>query len=233
MKKFTLFCLPYAGGNSYVYNNWNKSLDKSINFIPVELSGRGNRLQKNLYNSLEEAADDVYNFIKDHIYNSSYAFFGHSMGAKITFEVLHRIKQNQLPLPKHSFFSGSSAPNIREDKIYHTLPDDLFLDRIKDLGGTPQDFFEHEDLVEFYLPILKSDYRISENYVCKEDIAQLDIDFTILTGSEDIFTDDEIFDWKKFTSKECKYKNYEGDHFFIQNHYKDICSLISKTLLFN
>lgn len=64
MSRVTLFCLPHAGGSATIYNKWQKYLDNSIALYRVELSGRGKRFNQNLYNSMEEAIEDIYYQIK-------------------------------------------------------------------------------------------------------------------------------------------------------------------------
>ena len=59
MKKKNLFCIPYAGGSSIIYNSWHKFLDINFELFPVELAGRGKR-----YKTVDERLwyRKVYNF---------------------------------------------------------------------------------------------------------------------------------------------------------------------------
>ncbi len=46
MKKLKLFCFPYAGGSSIVYEKWRKLLSPSIELIPIEYPGRGRKFAR-------------------------------------------------------------------------------------------------------------------------------------------------------------------------------------------
>ena len=39
-----LFCFPYAGGGSWIYKNWEKTLPNSVEIYSLELPGHGKRL---------------------------------------------------------------------------------------------------------------------------------------------------------------------------------------------
>jgi surfactin synthase thioesterase subunit len=78
-----------------------------------------------------------------------FAFFGHSLGAMIMFEVAHRLRREHGTGPVRLFVSGARAPHfyhpeqIRKDFLQYTvvsgvpgheLPDSHLLEMIRDLG---------------------------------------------------------------------------------------------------
>ena len=63
MQKTKLFCFPHAGGSAFSYAKWKNHFNPYIEVVPVELAGRGYRIEENLYQSMEEAVNDVYNKI--------------------------------------------------------------------------------------------------------------------------------------------------------------------------
>ncbi len=228
-----LFCFPYAGGSAAVYNNWKSLLNKSIDLIPVELAGRGKRIHESFYNDFSEVIEDVYSQISNEIEKeSNYAFFGHSMGAKIAYELTQKIIKDGLPIPKHIFFSGRGAPYIsgKDEKEYYKLPDDEFKKEIMKLGGTPKEFFEHPELLEVFLPLLKNDFKLSERSKKTDNIKALPFDITVFLGKDDELTPEQIDSWKKYTFKTCNIHFYNGGHFFINNKYKDVIKIINNKL---
>ena len=124
-----LFCFPYAGGSSAIFNRWKSYIGHEIEIRAIELAGRGKRIHEAHYNTFDEAINDVLKLINDEIKSDSgYAFFGHSMGAKIAYELTQRILDEGYQGPKHIFFSGRGAPYIKgkDEKDYHKLPDEEF-----------------------------------------------------------------------------------------------------------
>lgn len=231
-KKIKLFVLPYAGGSAAAYGKWKPHMGKHIEFIPVELAGRGRRMMDTLYKDLEAAVDDIYNIVSKQIGNHDYALFGHSMGSILIHELTMRMRASNKPMPKHLFFSGRGAIQIaREDeKIYHKMPDDVFRKEIVNLGGTPPEFFEHPELMELFLPLIKSDFKIAETRLRLDDFKPVDIDITVFNGTEDDITSEQHAGWKFYSSKQCKTYMYEGDHFFLNHKMEEMARIINNQL---
>ncbi len=232
MKKIKLFCFPYAGGSAAAYNKWRQYLDKHIELRTVELAGRGRRIYDPLYRSIEEAVEDVYHMISAELAKEPYAFFGHSMGGIIAYELAYKIRNNNLPEPVHIFFSGRGAPNVpdEDEEIWHTLPDDEFKEKILELGGTPKEFFEHPELIEVLLPMLRTDFRIAETYQHDGEVKPLDYDITVFIGKEEEVTAEQMHGWREHTKKVCTIHYFAGEHFFIHEETEQLVKVINNTL---
>jgi len=240
MRRVKLFCFPYAGGSSVVYSNWSDELDESVQVFPVELAGRGRRITEPFYNSMDEAAEDVIRMIKYDILDVPYAFFGHSLGAGIAYHVAQKLRTKMYPQPVHIFFSGRGAPHfLRKDKVpYHTLPEDEFREKVMELGGTPEEFFQHPELLEILLPLLRADFKISwafnKSYSDKvENINPLKCNITVFLGEDDDLVSEQIEGWKKHSSKQCVIHTFPGGHFFLnhQEEKQEMLKLVNDILL--
>lgn len=234
MSKIKLFCFPYAGGSAIVYNDWKQYLDPEIELRPIELSGRGRRIHEALYQDLDEAVEDILQQIKNEIIKSPFALFGHSMGSLISYQLAQKIKDNNLPHPQHIFFSGRSAPHVnrQDEKKFHLLSDDDFKKEIIKLGGTSPEFFEHPELLELFLPLLKNDFKIAETEIFNgEEIHPLDVDITVFLGKEDDFTPEQCDGWKNHTAQLCNIFHFNGGHFFLHNKTERVVQIINWVLL--
>jgi surfactin synthase thioesterase subunit len=233
LKKIKLFCLPYAGGSSNIYSRWGKCLNQSIKIHPIELAGRGKRYADRLYDNIEQAFDDVYKIVEENIDDSSldYAIFGHSLGGLIAYELIHRIKLEAKRQPIHVFLSGAKAPHFNKDndKTYD-LPDDKFKQRVLELGGTPREVLENDELLDVFLPILRADFKVNETYEYVERQAKIDCDITVLSGKKDDMKLNEIVEWRKYTAGKCNIFMLEGDHFFINTNSDDVIKIVNNTL---
>lgn len=231
MKKVKLFCLPYAGGSAIIYEKWRRAIHPSIELIPIEYSGRGKRFNESLYMDLDEVVDDIYNIIKNDIDDIPYSFFGHSMGSLVSYELSHKIKKLNHRQPAHIFFSGRSAPNHKNrEKELHKLNDEDFKEELFRLEGTPREILEHSELMDIYLPILRSDFKVVEKHVYKDNLDKLDCNFTILYGKDDSMTINEIADWQMHTNGKCNFIKFPGGHFFINDHSKEIVNIINNVM---
>jgi medium-chain acyl-[acyl-carrier-protein] hydrolase len=233
MSKIKLLCFPYAGGSAAIFSKWKRYLDPSIELLPVELAGRGSRMHEPFYENVTEAVDDVFQLICNDIRNAPYALFGHSMGCLISYELTKKIKLYNLPLPEHVFFSGRGAPHIKrpDEKKYHLMGDVEFRKEVINLGGTPREFFEHPDLMQLFLPVLKNDFRLAEEEREEEKPVPLDTDITVFLGKDDDLTAVQCDGWKVLTRQLCSLYYFEGGHFFIHEQTRNLVGLINHTLL--
>lgn len=231
MKKTKLFCIPYAGGSAAIYEKWRKKIHSSIELIPIEYSGRGKRFTEPLCNNMDEVVDDIYKIIENDLDDTPYSFFGHSMGSLVSFELTRKIKKLNHNQPTHIFFSGKSAPNIkRRSKKLYTLDDEDFKKELLKLEGTPIEILEQEELMNIFLPILRSDFKIVEEYAYKENIERFGCNFTVLYGEDDDMKIDDICDWQKHTNQKCNFIKFPGGHFFINNHTEEIIELVNNII---
>jgi len=234
MNKVKLFCFPYAGGSAVIFNKWKPYIDSRIELVPVELTGRGIRMSEPLYKDVPEAIDDVFKIIKKDIRHTPYALFGHSMGGMIAYELAQKIRDNRLPEPLHIFFSGRNAPHIKkvEEKKFHLMNDEEFKREIIKLGGTPAELFEHAELMTFFLPLLKSDFKMAETDLhLTSGVKPLSTDISILLGKDDDLITEECDGWRQHTSKHCNIHYFNGGHFFLHNEIEQLLKLINRTLL--
>ena len=230
MDKIKLFCVPYAGGSAMVYNKWKPQLQDHIELCPIELAGRGARIAEPFYNGLEEAIDDIFEQIKFDIVNCDYVFFGHSMGALLTYELLQRIKTLGLRPPLHAFFSGRIPPHLRRKKIYSTLNAEEFEAEVMSLGGTPPELFRYPELKEVFIPILRNDFKLSETVVERPEISKFPYDISVLAGTEEDIMPQEGDEWQLHTAGKCNVYFINGGHFFLLKEIEAVTKIINQSL---
>ncbi|MGE5342619.1 MAG: thioesterase II family protein [Candidatus Omnitrophota bacterium] len=232
MTKTKLFCFPYAGGAAASYNQWKPYFDPDIEFRPIELAARGRRMREANYASIDHAVDDALKLIKDELLQGPYALCGHSMGSMIAFELAYKILKNNYPAPVHIIFSGRAAPQINREKKrrLHHLPDPEFKKELLGMGGTPKEFFEHPELLEVFLPLLKGDFRLTETYVHAPKDAPLDCNITVMSGKKDEDSIEEVEAWTVHSSRQCNIHYFEGGHFFIHEEPQRVVEIINTAI---
>lgn len=230
-----LYCLPYAGGAAnLIYSKWGKCLDERIKVVPLDLAGHGTRIREKFNESIEEAVLDLFEKIESGISNERYAFYGHSMGAVLAYELTSLIQEKNLNLPETLFLSGRKPINtvtLEESKF--DSPEDVFIKSIMDLGGTPQGFFDNGEMRKIYLPIIRNDYYLLWKYrrFEKEGIC-VDTDIMAFAGQMDNLANiEQMNDWRNYFSGDFESYEYSGGHFFINDHYSEICDHINYRLL--
>lgn len=130
------------------------------------------------------------------------------------------------------FFSGRCPPALyNNDKKIYNLPDEKFINEVYELGGTPKEVFENMELRQLFLPILRSDYKLIEEYIYIDKDEKLSCDITVFNGKEDKMTSFEgMKGWGEYTSGRTEVIEFDGGHFFLHNQMEQIMNTINKTL---
>jgi len=212
-----LFCFCYAGGNALAYLPWQAEFGAQVEICAVQLPGRGARLNEAPFTSLPALVRVLAPIIAQRS-EVPFAFFGHSLGALLAFEIARFCKLNYLPSPRHLFVSGCNAPQQRGAREgLHRLPDDVLIEKLRDYNGTPPEVLAHRELLELVLPTLRADFALVEDYVYRPGL-QLTVPITVLAGRGDVHCPPEqVAAWRKETVDACQVHWFDGDHFFIHS----------------
>src|SRR3954447_23673219 len=84
--KFRLFCFPYAGGGAVLFHTWRDQFPPEVDVCPIELPGRGKRFTEKPFISLSPLIEALAQGIEPYL-TLPFAFFGHSMGGLVSFEL--------------------------------------------------------------------------------------------------------------------------------------------------
>ena len=160
-----------------------------------------------------------------------FAFFGHSMGAIIAFELARRLRDERGVEPEHLFISGRRSPRTPgRDPCVHNLPEPEFVAEIARMNGTPKEVLEHKELMSILSPMLRADFAVcySHIYVAGEPLR---CPITVLGGTQDeIATPDTLDLWREETTGAFRVHMLEGDHFFINQWQAEISRIITEAL---
>ncbi len=229
-KRLRLFCFPYAGGSSAVFRNWAALLPDSIDVFPVEIPGRrgkDNDVQfDSLVNCLLRRIDDYLDL--------PFAIFGHSMGALIGFEITRTMMEHYGIAPLHLIVSARQAPHeIQKRPNLHMMPDRILVNKLHELGGTSEDILGNESFLRAYLPILRSDLKVIEEYQY-EPGPILSCPISVIGGRDDDSTTYEsLVSWAKQTDSIFTLRIFPGNHFFINTYQGQVLNYISNLLAEN
>lgn len=230
--RLRLFCFPYAGGGSQIFRGWAELLPPSIEVCPVLLPGRGGRMREPPLPRISLLVENIASAIRSYL-DKPFAFFGHSMGALIGFELARYLRREEKVEPVHLFASACRAPQIsRLEPPTYGLPDSEFLERLRNLNGTPQEVLEHPELMQLMLPLLRMDFEAVETYRYFTESA-LSCPISIYGGLQDKEIEREDLEaWREQTTGGFTVRMFDGDHFFIHRAEKSLLGALKRELSF-
>lgn len=222
-----LYCFPYAGGGARSYDGWQAMLDPLVQMATVELPGRGRNLARKPLESLMAIVEQLATVVLADAGRTPFAFYGHSMGALIAFELSRLLHARQAHMPVKLLVSGCSAPSVERTGKLHLMGDNELIERLRQYNGTPPEVLAHRELMELMLPIIRADFAVVETFRYRPS-PELPIPIAALAGTGDgnLST---FEDWTK-ESRVCKIHWFEGDHFFIKKHRDAVLETINGEL---
>jgi surfactin synthase thioesterase subunit len=228
--RIRLFCFPYAGGSSLIYRNWPTNLSEEVEVYLLELPGRGNRIREPAHTRLDALVQDIFKVIIPYL-SKPFAFFGHSMGALVGFELSRYLRRVQAPVPAQLFVSGRSAPQIVDaDPPTYDLPEAEFIQAVRSLNGTPREVLEHPELMSLMIPLLRADFSVCQTYSYTVE-PPLDCPITALGGLQDNEVARENLEaWREHTTSDFKLRMLPGDHFFLNSCQAQLLRIVSQGL---
>lgn len=213
--RLRLFCFPYAGGGTSAFHGWAEGLPSTVSLCPVRLPGRESRLSEAPFHRMAPLVGALYEAVLPYI-EQPFAFFGHSMGAVIAFELCRTLRKRNRPQPACLFVSAARAPQFRQGHVPAPAPSEKdFLDELRRLEGVPKEVLENRELLRIIMPALRADSDLYRGYVYAEE-PPLDCPIRAYGGSLDPNVRREHLEaWAKQTTSTFSLRMFPGGHFFL------------------
>jgi medium-chain acyl-[acyl-carrier-protein] hydrolase len=225
-----LFCFPFAGGGASSFGSWPYFLPAEIEVCAVQLPGRESRMNEAPFAHLSLLVEKLRVVLLPYL-DAPFAFYGHSMGALIGFELARHLRKQREACPFHLFVACHRAPHLPDPhRPVHRLPD---LDLVTELTrryGTSEILLQNAELREMFLPALRADLGICETYLYSRE-NPLDIPITAFGGAQDqMVSREELAAWRVHTCSRFTVRALAGGHFFTQSTQRLIASILSQEL---
>jgi medium-chain acyl-[acyl-carrier-protein] hydrolase len=225
-----LFLFPYAGGTTLIFRKWHEALPTNVETCSIELPGRGSRLHEPAFATMPPLVEAIAQAISPYL-DKPFAFFGHSMGAVISYELSRYLRRWQQVIPAQLFISGRRAPQIPDEELpTYNLPEPEFIEELRRLNGTPKAILEHPELLHLIMPQLRADFAVCQTYIYTPE-APLDCPISVFGGLEDHqVTRPTLEAWREQTTASFSLRMFPGDHFFLQTAVRTLLRILAEEL---
>lgn len=211
-----LFCFHHAGGAAHVFRLWQRRLPRFVEVCPVQLPGHATRRSEPLATNLEELIAAATDGLLPEL-GEPFAFFGHSLGALLSFQIARELSRRGAPGPRRLFVAARRAPS-RPPKMHYVsdLPDAAFAREMQlRYNAIPDQIMNDPETLALVIPPLRADFRLHETYVHKPGpLLTCGVNAYGATADETV-RPSELEGWRNETSAEFSLKIFEGDHFFV------------------
>ncbi len=214
--RLRLYCFHHAGGGPSTYRDWSADLPGDVEVVPVLLPGRGLRLREQPYTSMRRLVDGVLAAIRPTL-DRPFAFFGHSMGALVAFEIAHALRASGDTVPLQVFVSACAPPHrhTAPERRRHDLDDGSLIQLVKLLNAGGEWSLDDTAIIRRRLPLLRADLAVCETHEFG-DRPPLDCPLTVYGAINDpIVSVGELAEWRDYTAASFLKRIFPGGHFFL------------------
>lgn len=225
-----LFCLSYAGGGASLFRTWADDLPANIEVCAIQLPGREGRLFERPIASMAPLVDALVSTL-DPLLDGPFALFGHSMGALVSFELAHALRQQAGLSPMHLMVSGHAAPHLRATPaLDYRLPRNEMVGALRRLDGTPPEVLDNAELMDLMLPAIRGDFAVCGTYAYQHE-APLQSPITAFGGRADpLVSVADLGAWRTQTTGPFALRMFPGGHFFVREQQTAVVGAIEQAL---
>ncbi len=215
-----LYIFPHAGGSAQYYVPFANAFSSDVKRVAVQYPGRGGNHDLGAFTGIPDLADRVCTMLEPLDQSDGrVAFFGHSMGGLLAFEVARRFEENGNPIAA-LFVSASAAPG-RVGFEYIPESDRGLLNAVSEMTGVNPEFLENEEFAARILPTLRGLKAIA-NYECPPDAAVSCPIFAFFGDNDEVATPEKVAPWSERTTSEFSSRVFTGHHFYLNDHLAEL-----------
>jgi surfactin synthase thioesterase subunit/phosphopantetheinyl transferase len=199
-----LFCLPYAGGDETAFWAWRGAFAPHVRVFPVGLPAG-------------PSPPDVTRAISG-VAGRPYALYGHSMGARLAFEVVRELRRSDAPPPVRLFVGASRPPHLREPlATFADAADAELVEQLVRRVNAPVELRYDAELRDLLLPPLRADLAWLNSYRLQPE-QPLDLPVVAVAGAADPdIRPVELLGWARHTTASFRLHTVAGDHMFVRD----------------
>ncbi|MBV8574785.1 MAG: SDR family NAD(P)-dependent oxidoreductase, partial [Acetobacteraceae bacterium] len=249
--RLRLFCFPFAGGGSAVFQTWRQTLDPAIEVVAVEPPGRLARIHEKPVTDIGAFVTALCEQIESKL-DLPFAFFGHCLGGLTMFETGRRLLREKGVLPQHLFVSGARPPDRIDDqgrfeqRLMSDLmrlaefrlhlppfqqPDDVFAEIIRHFNiGASEQMLQNPELRALILPVVRAEFQMVSNYRFRPE-RPWNAPITCFSAKGDPYVSRRhALGWGRFTNKRFQLFVRDGAHFAIVDDADFMHAVINREL---
>jgi surfactin synthase thioesterase subunit len=226
-----LYIFPHAGGSAQYYVPFAKAFTSDVKRIAVQYPGRRGSHDLGAFTSIQDLADRVCKMLGPlDPADGRAAFFGHSMGALLAFEVARRFDEAGNPIAA-LFVSASGAPGrVGYDHIPES--DRGLLDAVSEVTGVNPEFLANEEFAAKILPTLRGLKAIA-NYESPPGATVSCPVFAYFGDNDEVATPEKVAPWAERTTAEFSARMFPGHHFYLNDHLPELVADIEEKIAIN
>jgi surfactin synthase thioesterase subunit len=224
-----LYIFPHTGGSADFYVPFARAFTGGTRCVAVQYPGKRAGKDLSQYTSIPDLADRLCAMLKPgEAGPGPVAFFGHSMGALLAFEVALRFEQAGNPIAA-LFVSASAAPGLWPRRAELAGSDQQLLSLISDVTGVNPEFLNNDQFAATLLPTLRGLKAVSAYDREPEAVVSCPI-HALVAEDDGLATAELAAPWEQRTTAEFDLTAFPGDHFYINTNLPELSHWVEERI---
>ncbi|MFF8908801.1 thioesterase II family protein [Streptomyces olivaceoviridis] len=225
-----LYLFPHAGGSAASYARWASLLPHDVEVRTTQLPGRQERRSETAFTRLDPLIEALYDEVEDDWDGRPFAFFGHSMGALLSYRLTLAMEAEGGPSPALLAVSGwAGVAHHSSDVPIADMSDEEFIAKVEQFGGLPPEVLDNPEMRALVLPALRADFQVLNDY--RHDAAPVRCPLVAYCGlSDPALAGDAMATWSSLSPAFLGLTRFPGSHFYIYQHASAIAADLGRHL---
>lgn len=211
-----LYIFPHTGGSADFYVPFARAFSDT-KCVAVQYPGKRAGGDLSQYTGIPELADRLCDMLKPaETQPGPVAFFGHSMGGLLAFEVALRFEEAGNPIDA-LFVSAIAAPGLWPRRAELAGSDQQLLALIAEVTGANPEFLNDDQFAATLLPTLRGLKAVAAYDPEPGALVSCPI-HALVAGDDGLATAETMAPWAGRTSAEFDLTTFPGGHFYINDN---------------
>jgi surfactin synthase thioesterase subunit len=225
-----LFIFPHAGGSADFYVPFARAFGRGLKCVAVQYPGKKAGKDLSQYVGITELADKLAKMLKpEETPGNEIAFFGHSMGSLLSFELALRFEQAANPI-SGLFVSASPAPGLLRRVAPVQGSDQQLLALVSQVTGVNPEFLNDEQFAATILPTLRGLKAVAAYESPAEAKVSCPI-HALMADDDELATDELMSPWAQRTTSDFDLTVFPGGHFYINDNLPALAQWVEQRAL--
>ena len=225
-----LYIFPHTGGSAEFYLPFARAFTGGTKCVAVQYPGKRAGKDLSQFTSIPDLADRLCVMLKpEEAPAGKVAFFGHSMGALLAFEVALRFEQAGNPIAA-LFVSAAAAPGLLRRVANLQGSDAQLLNMVSQVTGANPEFLNNEHFAATILPTLRGLKAVAAYESPPEAKVSCPI-HALMADNDDLGTEELMVPWEQRTTATFDLTVFAGDHFYINTNLPQLAHWVEQRVL--
>lgn len=224
-----LYIFPHTGGSADFYVPFARALSPGTRCVAVQYPGKRAGKDLSQYTTIPDLADRLCAMLKpDEPQPGPVAFFGHSMGGLLAFELALRFEQAGNPISA-LFVSAIAAPGLWPRRAELAGSDQQLLSLISEVTGANPEFLNNDQFAATLLPTLRGLKSVASYDREPEAVVSCPI-HALMASDDELGTEELMAPWAARTTADFDLKEFPGGHFYMNDNLPELAQWVEQRI---